>query len=243
MVVNQAFVRAYLNDGRPVVGRRFSRLVWDEIEIVGVVGDLLMQGLDGAPQPEVYVALGGGRAFHREIYLFVRTASNPQALSATLRGLAQDGSPHAVLAAVGPLSEQVERSVAEPRFAAAVLGAFAALAVALAATGLYGAMSYMVSRRRREIGIRAALGATQGDLLRLVFKSGMAVTAAGVAAGLVSAVFATRAVRPLLFGIGPLDPVSFTATPVLLLLVALVACAVPARRAAIVDPAEALRSE
>jgi putative ABC transport system permease protein len=241
MLVNEAFVRAYLNDGRPVVGRRESRLAWDDAEIVGVVGNMLLQELDGAPQPEIYVALGGTRGFRREIYLFARTTGDPAAVAPALRALLREVNPDAALAEVGPLSGQVAQAVAEPRFAAAVLLAFAVLALALAATGLYGAMSYMVSRRRREIGIRAALGATKGNLLVMVLRNGLGVTVIGLSVGLIGAALASRAMRPLLFGITPLDPISFAATPLVLLAVAVVACTIPARRAASVDPAEALR--
>jgi hypothetical protein len=144
---------------------------------------------------------------------------------------------------VATLASRVSESVGQPRFATAVLGVFAALALVLAATGLYGVLSYSVSQRRREIGIRTALGATRGSLIALVVRQGMTVTLVGLVLGVLASVLATRLMQPLLFGVTPLDLPSFALMPLILLVVALVACAVPARRAAATDPAQTLRSE
>lgn len=246
VVVNDAFARAYLQDGTPAVGRQFRGLLGRDdslTEIVGIVDDVLLEGLDRRPQPQMFVAHGDTRAIRREIYLFVRTAGSPADLLPTVRNLVREADPDAALADAGPFSAQVAQSIAQPRFAAAVMGVIATLALTLAAIGLYATVSYAVSRRRRELGIRAALGARPSDAMRLVLAHGLGVTAAGVAVGLVVASFAARAVQPLLFGISAVDPVSFLATPCLLLLVAALGCAVPARRAARVDPAETLRAE
>ena len=124
-----------------------------------------------------------------------------------------------------------------------MLGAFAILALGIAVTGLYGVLSYNVSQRRKEIGIRAALGATRGDLVGLVVRQGLIVTLAGLGAGMVIAGLAARRLQPLLFGITPLDWPSFVAMPVILLVVAAVACVIPARRAAATDPATTLRAD
>jgi putative ABC transport system permease protein len=131
----------------------------------------------------------------------------------------------------------------QPRFAAAVLGGFALVALALAATGLYGVLSYQVLQRRREMGVRAALGASRGRLVALVVREGLAVTAAGLVLGMVAALLLTRLMSGLLFGVQPLDLPSFLIAPLVLFIVALLACLVPARRAALVDPAEALRTD
>ena len=133
--------------------------------------------------------------------------------------------------------------MAQPRFATAVLAAFAALALALAATGLYGVLTYSVSQRRREIGIRSALGATKADVIKLIVRQGLASTLAGLALGVVLSLLATRLMQPLLFGITPLDWPSFAVMPMVLLVVALVACLLPARKAAATDPAITLRGE
>jgi ABC-type antimicrobial peptide transport system permease subunit len=144
---------------------------------------------------------------------------------------------------VATLSSRRSASLAQPRFAAAALSAFALLALALAATGLYGVLSYNISQRRREIGVRSALGARPAAIVALVLRQGLTVTAAGLALGLAGSAALTRLLESLLFGVTPLDAVAFAAAPLLLLAVALFACLVPARRAASVDPTEALRAE
>jgi len=133
--------------------------------------------------------------------------------------------------------------VSEPRFSTAVLAAFALLALGIAVTGLYGVLSYNVSQRRKEIGIRAALGATRADLIGLVVRQGLTVTLLGLSAGVLVAALAARRLQPLLFGIAPLDLLSFVTMPVILLIVASLACVIPARRAAATDPATTLRAE
>jgi ABC-type antimicrobial peptide transport system permease subunit len=144
---------------------------------------------------------------------------------------------------VAPLAARMSASLGQPRFAAAVLGAFALVALALAATGLYGVLSYQVLQRRREMGVRAALGASRGMLVGLVIREGLMVTLAGLVLGVGAAVLLTRLMSGLLFGVKPLDLPSFLMAPLILLIVALLACLMPARRASRVDPAEALRSE
>jgi len=151
--------------------------------------------------------------------------------------------PTAALGHVGTLSSQVANSVSEPRFSTAVLTAFAVLALGIAVTGLYGVLSYNVSQRRKEIGIRAALGATRSDLVGLVVRQGLTVTLAGLGVGMVIAALAARRLEPLLFGIAPLDLPSFLIMPAILLIVATLACVIPARRAAATDPAATLRAE
>ena len=244
MLVNQEFVRAYVRDGRSVVGRRLLGFMSDEkttTEIVGVVGDVLKDGLDAKAQPEVYVA--DASEVPAEVSLVVRTEGDPRAVAPLLTGLVGQIDPTAATDGIATLSERVSSSVAEPRFAALVLTTFAVLALGLAATGLYGVLSYNVSERRREIGIRGALGARRADLLALVLRQGLTLTLGGLALGLLAAVFAARLLAGLLFGITPGDAAAFATAPVLLLPVALAACLIPARRAASVDPAVALRSE
>jgi putative ABC transport system permease protein len=246
MIVNESFARTYFNDGRPVVGRRHKGMLGSDdtiIEVVGVVADVLKDGLDQEPQPEIYLALSGQFRIRRVVNLIVRTAGDPAAFVPTLRETVRQVDRRAAIGETAPLAEQVATSVSEPRLGATVLAAFAGLALSLAATGLYGVLSYSVSQRRREIGIRAALGATRGALLSMVIRRGLGVTAIGAAAGLVAAAGATRMIEHLLFGVTPLDARSFVVGPVLLLLVALLSTVLPARRAARVDPAEALRSE
>jgi predicted lysophospholipase L1 biosynthesis ABC-type transport system permease subunit len=191
----------------------------------------------------MYFAHSKHRRITREINLVIRTASDPAAFTPTLRSAVRDIEPTAALDEVGTLASRVSESVGQPRFATAVLAMFATLALVLAATGLYGVLSYSVSQRRREIGIRSALGATRGNLIGLVVRQGLIVTVVGLVLGMLASVLATRLMQPLLFGITPLDVPSFAVMPAILLMVAMAACVVPARRAAATDPAETLRSE
>jgi ABC-type antimicrobial peptide transport system permease subunit len=160
-----------------------------------------------------------------------------------VRQLVPQLEPGASLDQVGSLGSKISASVSEPRFTALVLAAFSGLALALAATGLYGVLSYTVAQRRREIGLRAALGATRGELMAMVLREGLTTTVIGLAVGVVTATFATRAMASALFGVTPLDTVAFSVGPLLLFVVAWLACLIPARRAVGIDPAEALRVE
>ncbi len=246
MVVNESFAKSYLNDGQPIAGRRYQGLMAEPnvtTEIVGVVSSVLKDGLDREPRPEMYFVHSKARGITREINLVIRTHGDPGAMVATLRSIVRDVDPTAALGEAGPLASRVAASVAQPRFATAILAAFAALALALAATGLYGVLTYSVSQRRREIGIRSALGATRANVIALVVRQGLAATVVGLVLGVIASALVTRALQPLLFGITPLDLPSFSVMPAILLAVALVACFVPARRAAATDPAITLRSE
>ena len=245
MLVNDAFVRAF-GDGKPVVGRRYRGLLGSDkvtTEIVGVVGNVLKDGLDTQPRPEVYLAHSSVIGIRREVNVIVRTVGNPEAFAAPLRSMVREIEPTAAVDEVGALAKRVSDSVGEPRFAMTVLAMFASLALAIAAAGLYGVLSYTVSQRQRELGIRAALGATRGRVMTLVLREGLMVTSAGLAAGLLLSAMIVRQLEPFLFGIQPIDPVSFAVVPMILLAVAVVACSVPARRAAATDPATALRAE
>jgi predicted permease len=245
LVVNEAFVRQYLHDGKPPVGRRWLQAKEARLtEIVGVVANVLKDGLNREPEPEVYRAASLTRStLVPYASLVVRTTGDPLALASDLRRLAREADPRVGLDRLGSLSGKLSASVAEPRFAAWLLSLFAGLALVVAATGLYSVLSYNVSERRREIGIRAALGATRGRLVRLVLRQGLGFTIAGLALGLLAAAATSRLLSTLLFGVTPFDGVAFAVAPAALLVVALTACLVPAWRAAATDPAEALRAE
>ena len=179
MLVNEAFVNAYFNDGRPAVGRVFSgmfagMLERDDavVEVVGVVQDVLLRSLDQAPQSQIYVPYGVGFDI-RYATLVLKTDGEPATSAPVVTSITQQLDPVATLGQMGPLTDKVSTAVAGPRFTAFVIGAFAALALSLATAGLYGVLSFGVTQRRREIGVRAALGATPRDLVVMVLKHGM----------------------------------------------------------------------
>jgi putative ABC transport system permease protein len=247
LIVNDDFVRAFFNDGRAVVGRRFENILEPgrTTEIVGVVGNVLKNGLTDTSQPEFYVALGnhGRLVSGRDIYLVIRSDMRAADLAAALRAAVRDIDPTAPLHGVDDLDAVLAQTASDSRFAASAVSVFAGIALALAAIGLYGGLMYAVSRRTREMGIRTALGARPAGLIAIVVREGLAITAAGVILGLGAAVLATRVMQGLLYGIDPLDAVSFAAAPVLLALVAITACLVPAWRAVSTSPVDALRQD
>ena len=242
-VVNEEFARLYLPP-QPV-GYRFEQTAdtgTTPIEIVGVVANVLKDGNDRRPQPEVYQVSRDRAAFGSRFEIAIRTTAAPSSIAQAVRSLVHEALPTAAFETV-PLSQRVAESVDQPRFAMTVLVSFAVLALALASVGLYGVLSYGVSQRRRELGVRAALGASPRALVSIVVREGIAVSAIGLAAGLAGAAALTRFMEAALFGVSPLDAASFAAAPVVLLAVAAAACLRPARRAASIDPAEALRTE
>jgi putative ABC transport system permease protein len=211
---------------------------------VGIVGAVLKDGNDRRPEPEVYFVHGtGNRRIVGAVNVVMRTSVDPSRLAAAVRAVIKDTDHTATIGNVEPLADRLSMSIAQPRFATTVLLAFAGTALLLASIGLYGVLSYAVSQRRRELGVRAALGASRLQLLYLIVTEGLSVTLAGLIVGLVASAALTRFMRAALFGVGPLDATSFVAAPVALILVAMAACLRPAIHAASVDPARALRSE
>jgi putative ABC transport system permease protein len=175
--------------------------------------------------------------------LVIRTTGEPEGIAAAVRQAVLDVDRNQPISEVKTLERIVYQSVARPRFNLLLLGLFAAVAMLLAAAGIYGVMSYTVAQRTRELGIRLALGAQPSDVLRLVIKQGMTLALGGVGIGLVVALALTHLMKSLLFGISATDPLTFAAIAVLLTMVALLACYLPARRATRVDPLDALRHE
>jgi putative ABC transport system permease protein len=248
VVVNEEFVRLYWSDGKPVAGRRYDGVfapTGQQTEVVGVVANMLKDGLDRQPEPEVYSfrkpgpQIGLGRSMH----LVVRAERDPTMLAADIRRVVLDLEPRAAFDDVSPLTTKVAASVSEPRFSASVLAGFAGLAVLLAAIGLYGVLSYGVAERRREMGVRAAMGASRQQLVGLIVREGLGVVVVGLLLGLAGAAALSRVMQGLLFGVTSLDLWVYLAAPAVLVVVAIVACLLPARRAASVDPVEALRCE
>jgi ABC-type antimicrobial peptide transport system permease subunit len=245
MIVNEEFVRQHLSNPQ-ATGLMLPNISGQKdgmtTEIIGVVGNVLKDGNDQQPQPELYFVHGSpGNRIAGQVNLVVRTTGDPMALSAGLRQLLREIDRDAVVDHVEPLATTVAASVDQPRFVTIVLSTFAALAVALASLGLYGVLSYGVAQRRRELGLRAALGARRIDLVWLLLREGLSVTLIGVVLGMVTAVGFARVMRAVLFGISPVDPAAFALGPALVLTVAAAACLVPALRAASTDPATALR--
>ena len=227
--------------------RSAERIVFDgndktAREIVGVVADVRRNGLDVDVQPEMYVS--HLQKPERRMNLVIRTeARDASQLTQAARAEVKAFDPNQIIWRAQTLEQLLSTSVAPRRFNMLLLGIFAGVALVLAAVGLYGVMSYSVSWRTREIGIRMALGAKRADVLRLVVRQGMTMTLIGLALGLVGAFSISRVLRGLLHGVSPTDPLTFVAVSIVLLAVALLACLVPARRATRVDPIVALRTE
>ncbi|HSE37770.1 MAG TPA: FtsX-like permease family protein, partial [Blastocatellia bacterium] len=239
-IINQAFARRYFPDENPI-GKRMSfrdaNGPWSEI--VGVVHDSKYRTLGENPRPSVYVPLAQNH--ETGMTLHVRAAGNPLSIAGSVRHEVQALDPNLAVTNIQPLSDVVTASLFAARMGAVLLAIFGFLALILAAIGLYGVMSYAVSRRTREIGIRMALGAGKGNVLRLVLKDGLTLVGAGVTSGVIVAAAATRLLTSFLYSVSPLDAATFASIPVVLALVALLASYFPARRAAKVDPIIALR--
>jgi putative ABC transport system permease protein len=207
-------------------------------EIIGVVGDIRHRSLERKPAAAMYLPTYDGW-----LNVVIRTKGDPLAITAAVRKEVQAIDPDQPIAAVKTMDQWLGTAVAAPRYRTSLLGLFAALALVLAATGIYGVMSYSVTQRTHEIGVRMALGARQLDVLKLVVRQGMVLVLIGVGLGLAGAVALTRVLASLLFGVTAKDPLTFVAVATLLALVAFVACYIPARRATKVDPLVALRYE
>jgi putative ABC transport system permease protein len=243
MVVNQEFLRQYLTAG-PVVGRTLSGGPFRHVgatEIIGVVDDVLKDGNDSRPQPEVYLLEQPDRPVGQEVNLVARTTGDPTGLLPTITADVRAIDAGAAVGEALPLTQRLSVSVDQPRFATALVAALAILATALASIGLYGVLSFTVSQRRHEFGLRTALGASRGDLVSLVLRDGLGVTVVGLAVGLVAAALCSHLMTTLLFGVTPLDVRSYAGASIVLVPVALAACLVPALRAAATDPLIALR--
>ncbi len=246
-VINQAMATRYWGDETPVgkrfkIGSRQTDRPW--LTVVGVVGDVRQAGLHSDSLPELYSPLAQAhQGFVRPRVLFIRTSNDPLNLIAAVKNEIWAVDKDQPINAVQTMEEVVARSLAPRRFNLWLLGIFAALALVLASVGIYGVISYAVSQRTREIGMRIALGAQPRDILRLVVGQGFGLTLGGVAIGLVAAFALTRWLESLLFNVSTTDPLTFCGIALLLTLVALLACWVPARRATKVDPMIALRHE
>jgi putative ABC transport system permease protein len=222
------------------LGKRLS-LAGSSTTVIGVVSDIRYTGLDGEIEQAVYLSY---RQLPRSgMALILHSAVEPSSLAPPLRGAVREIDPGLAVNEVMTMNERLSNSVAARRFHLMLLGGFAALALLLAGIGVYGVISYVTTQRMHEVGIRMALGAQSADVSRLFIRQGMALVSLGVGLGLLGAFALTRVMSSLLFGVGATDPLTFACVALLLSSIALVACYLPARRAARIDPLVALRHE
>ncbi|MCU1267457.1 MAG: hypothetical protein JWM21_3775 [Acidobacteria bacterium] len=238
LIISDLLARQVFPNEDPLGKRLVMAMGNQAFEIIGVVGDIRHHALELQPAPAMYMPTDD-----LWMNVVIRTKGNPAAMTAAVRKEVQAIDPDQPIAAVKTMDQWLDTAVAAPRYRTTLLGLFAALALILAATGIYGVMSYSVTQRTHEIGVRMALGAKQFDVLKLVIRQGMVLVLIGVALGLGGAVALTRVMSSLLFGVTAKDPLTFVAVALLLALVAFVACYIPARRATKVDPLTALRYE
>ena len=242
VIVNEAMARAHWPNDDPI-GKRI-KVSWGdnrEDEIIGVVGDVHMAGLDARPRPAIYWP--HARNGDGSMTLTVRAASATGPVVSAARGILNGLDPSLALADIRTMDEVVSRSVAQRRLTMTMLATFAGAALLLAAVGIYGVIAYSETQRTQEIGIRVALGAQRGDVLRMVVGQAAMLALIGIAVGTAGAVVLTRWMAGLLFGVQPFDPATFLAVAGLLGAVALLASYLPGRRATRVDPVVALRGE
>lgn len=244
VIVNQTFAKAFWTSESPI-GKRVQ--VGDEKEpwrtIVGVVADIRERGLLLSMKPAVYLSIYQVHNPDPD-YLAIRmVAQDPLTLANAVRQAIWSVDPEQPVSGVGTMRELMERETSSRREAMILLSAFAGLALLLAALGIYGVLSYAVTQRTQEMGIRIALGAERARLIRMIVRQGLAVAAIGVVIGVAAALALTRALAGLLYGVAANDPLTFAAMPVFVILIAALACYIPARRAAALDPLAALRYE
>jgi putative ABC transport system permease protein len=248
VIINETMAKQYFG-GKDPIGSRIQtgdsnpNAPWETV--VGVVGNVKYSGLDSGPRPTIYVPYNenGWVGWAREMYLVVRSNGNAADLVPAIRNQLANIDNTLPLAQVRTMDELLDESLVQQRFRTWLISGFAVLALLLSAIGLYALISYSVSQRTREIGVRVALGAQRGNVLRMVLREGLQLLAFGLLLGLVGAFAATRIIQSLLYSTSATDALSFFATSLTLIAVALLACYVPARRATKVNPIVALRYE
>ena len=244
-IISERIVREYFPGGPAVaLGRRVrvdDRGEW--LSVVGVVADIHQRGLDRGVQPMIYVPFQQDRSGFIRFVSFVVRTSTPGSVVEGVRTEIRRAAPDLPIESTLTMDEAVAKSVAQPRFRMVLVALFAIAATLIATCGIYGLMAYAVTQRRREIGVRMALGAERRDVLRLVLARALRIVVAGVIVGLAGAAGVTRVLQSFLFGVTPTDPIAFTIVTLLLIGVGLLAAWLPARRAAGIDPWAALRAE
>jgi putative ABC transport system permease protein len=240
-IINEQAARRFFPNEDPI-GKRVIMNGRDKYEIVGIIGDLKHGNLKETTRPEIYMhALQA--SLRTWMDLVVRTEGDPGIMAAGVRGAIRAVDPDQPVYNLMTMEGRLARSIAAHRFNALLLGLFAAVAMILAAGGIYGVMSYTVTQRTYELGVRMALGAQRGDVISLVIRQGMSVALIGIGAGVIVALALTRLMKGLLYEVGTSDPMTYAIVTALMSAVALIACYLPARRATRVDPMIALRSE
>jgi predicted permease len=242
-VIDQTLARRYWPEQDPI-GQQVTFAFGPGpkgVTIVGVVGDVKSDGFEAPSVPHIYVALGQFAPVNA--VLFLRGRSDAEHLGEAVRKVVESVDPNVPVHSISTMDQIIARSVADRRFALELLGIFAAVALLLAAIGIYGVMSYGFSQRTHEVGIRMALGAQRLDILRMALVEGMRIVVIGLAAGLAGAAIMTRFFQTMLFNVAPSDPITFLAASTVLACVAFFACYIPAQRATRVNPLVALREE
>jgi len=238
VIISDLLARQVFPNEDPLGKRLIMSFGKQAFEIIGIVGDIRHRGLESEPRAAMYMPV-----YERTMTVVLRTKVDPSSLAAAVRKEVQTIDPDQPVAELKTMEQWLETAVAEPRYRTGLIALFALVALILASTGIYGVMSYSVTQRTHEIGVRMALGARRFDVLKLVVRQGMGLVVVGVIIGLLAAVGLTRLMSSLLFGVTAKDPLTFAAVASGLTLVAFIACYLPARRATKVDPLEALRYE
>jgi len=244
VIINQTLAQIYMRDQDPL-GKRIRVIGNDWRVVVGVVGDVRQSGVTQSARAEVFVHIPQAiyTPLTQTMSLAVRTAAEPEAMISGVRKVVQEIDPAQPIFNIKTMEAVVADSISDRQLNMLLLGIFAAVAVVLAVIGIYSVMSYTVSQHTREIGIRMALGARPLDVLKLIVGQGMVLSLIGIGIGVASSFGLTRLITTLLYNVKPTDPLTFTFVSMLLVIVALLACYVPARRATKVDPIIALRCE
>jgi putative ABC transport system permease protein len=245
-LVNQSMSKNYWPGENPI-GKRFKIGTYRHnspwITIVGIVGDMHQAGLDVPARAEMYLPYQQQDFGYEPEYLAVRASGDPMALAEIVRQRIWSVDKEQPVAGMMPLEDLVDENLASRKMQASLLSGFAALALLLVTLGIYAVLSFAVTQRTQEIGVRVALGAQPGDVLRMIFSQGLKLFLIGATIGLAAAFALSRALVHLLFGVSAYDPASFAGVMILLAAVAVLACYLPARRATRVDPLIALRYE
>ncbi len=248
LLINEALARRDFPNRNPIGETVFIGYFPEPWQIVGVVGNVRQFSLELDPQPQFFVDLRqwtnvDALVFPAGAYYAARTSVDPESIVPGVRSIVRELDAQAVLFYVAPMEQVVASTISRPRVYAVLLGIFSVVGLGLAVIGIYGVMAYSVTQRTREIGIRVALGARRAQVIALVVKQSAVLTVIGIVLGLTGAAMLSRYLEGLLFGVTPLDPVTFAAAAALFMLVALVAAYGPTRRATGVDPLVALRAE